>query len=335
MSQATWQPTKSDKSERLLHLTCALLVSPFGLTKDELFSAVKGYRDSIEKGTARSTVERMFERDKDELRDTGVLIQTFNPPLDSGNNQESRYRIPADAMTWPRPVSLSSRQLQLLHLAAQVWAQASLSTDANRAINRLRALGVAGQDNDIIGIAPRLKTHEPSFWKLNQAIEEARGVEFAYRKPGQSDFERRRVVPWSLQNIDGQWLLISFDLDRGEQRIFLLKRIVSRVTLAADEYEPVEPETLKVILDDLAQFTANQVAILEVKPDTEAWFHYADSNGHRTSHLQGNRVELQYQDLHLLADDLREYGNDVRVIEPAELAEAVRSGFQKVAADHA
>lgn len=335
MSQATWQPTKSDKSERLLHLTCALLVSPFGLTKDEIFSAVKGYRDSIEKGTARSSVERMFERDKDELRDTGVQIQTFNPPLETDNNQESRYRIPADAMTWPKPVSLSSRQLQLLHLAAKVWAQASLSTDANRAINRLRALGVAGQDSDIIGIAPRLKTHEPSFWKLNRAIEESRAVEFAYRKPGQANFELRKVVPWSLQNIDGQWLLISFDLIRAEQRIFLLKRIVSRVVISDDEYEPVDAETLNVVLADLAQFTANQVAVLDVKPDSEAWFHFADSSGRRNGNRNGNQIEIQYQDLHLLAADLREYGSDVRVVAPTELVEAVRSGFQKVAADHA
>jgi proteasome accessory factor B len=337
MPQASWQPTKSDKSERLLHLTCALLVSPYGLTKDEIFSAVKGYRDSLQKGTSRSSVERMFERDKDELRDTGVQIQTFNPPLDSENNQESRYRIPQDSLTWPKPISLNSRQLQLLNLAAQVWAQASLSTDANRAINRLRALGVAAQDSDIIGIAPRLKTHEPSFWKINQAIEASRSIRFDYRKPGQGKVESRHVVPWSLQNIDGQWLLISFDLDRGEQRIFLLKRIVSRVSITEDEYESADPESLKIILDDLANFTQGQVAELEIEPDSEAWFHFDSITASVTegSDLASNRFKIHYQDLYLLAEDLREYGTDVRVIEPVELAEAIRSGLMKVVADHA
>lgn len=331
MSQANWQPTKSDKSERLLHLTCALLVAPFGLSKDEIFSAIKGYRDSLAKGTSRSTVERMFERDKDELRDTGVQIQTFNRPLDGDNNQESRYRIAPDSLTWPTPVSLTGRQLQLLNLAAQVWAQASLSIDANRAINRLRALGVATQDDDIIGVAPRLKTHEPSFWKLNQAIDEGKSVEFSYRKPGENSHEIRKVVPWSLQNIDGQWLLISFDLNRGEQRIFLLKRIVSRVTITDDEYEPVDEDSLRVILDDLTQHTANQIAVLRVKPDSEAWFHFELAG----SGLEDGVLKLHYQDLHLLAEELREYGTDVQIIEPSDLALAVRLGFEQVANDHA
>lgn len=332
MSSETWQPTKSDKSERLLHLTCALLVSTFGLTKDELFSAVKGYRDSIEKGTSRASVERMFERDKDQLREAGVQVQTFNPPMDSDNNQESRYRIRPDSLTWPEPVSLTGRQLQLLRLASQVWAGASLSAEANRALDRLRALGIAAEENDVIGMAPRLKTHEPSFWKLNQAIEEGRSVEFLYRKPATMQSEPRHVVPWSLQNISGQWLLISFDLDRNAQRIFLLKRITSRVTITDQEYEPADLASLEIILADLAEHTKNQVAVLRVRPDSEASFHFAGEGG---AELNPETIQVHYQDLFLLAEELREYGSDIAVLSPPELAAEIRRGLEKVMADHA
>jgi predicted DNA-binding transcriptional regulator YafY len=54
--------TVSRKSERLINLTIALLATKRFITKSELFKTVEGYE-----GSAEST-ERMFERDKDDLR---------------------------------------------------------------------------------------------------------------------------------------------------------------------------------------------------------------------------------------------------------------------------
>ena len=327
-----WQPSKSDKSERLLHLTCALLAAPYPLTKDEIYSAIKGYRDSLSQGTDRRSVDRMFERDKDDLRQTGIRVATHIPAHEMENNTETRYFIAEETFVWPKQVELSQRQLQMLQLAAQAWAQASLSSDANRALNRLRALGLPTDTSGLVGLAPRIRTHEPSFWPLNEAIELGRMVTFSYRKPGEVVASERRVVPWSLQNIDGQWLLISYDLDREDARNFLLKRIVSKVIISEEEYERPPQSNIDTVLAELDEHTASQVATLRVKPDSEAWFHFElDLPG---SNIAGE-FELRFQDLHLLAEDLREYGSDVKVIRPAELIAAVKAGFEKVASDHA
>jgi predicted DNA-binding transcriptional regulator YafY len=40
-------------------------------------------------------------------------------------------------------------------------------------------------------------------------------------------------------------------------------------------------------------------------------------------------------DLHLLAEELRDFALDIKVIQPKELDEAIKSGFAKVASDHA
>ena len=59
----------SQKTERLINLTLALLATNRYLTKSEIFKSVTGYNGSPE------TMERMFERDKDELRNMGVEIE--------------------------------------------------------------------------------------------------------------------------------------------------------------------------------------------------------------------------------------------------------------------
>ena len=52
----------SEKNERLVNLTIALLATKKFLTKAQIFKAVSGYEGSPEAS------DRMFERDKEELR---------------------------------------------------------------------------------------------------------------------------------------------------------------------------------------------------------------------------------------------------------------------------
>ena len=59
----------AQKTERLINLTLALLATKKYLTKSEIFNTVAGYTGSPE------TMERMFERDKDELRELGIEIE--------------------------------------------------------------------------------------------------------------------------------------------------------------------------------------------------------------------------------------------------------------------
>jgi hypothetical protein len=77
--------TVSRKTERLVNLTIALLATKRYITKSEIFRTVDGYEGSDE------SKERMFERDKDDLRNLGIEIEvgTFDPLFED----ESGYRI--------------------------------------------------------------------------------------------------------------------------------------------------------------------------------------------------------------------------------------------------
>ena len=328
-----WAPTKSDKSERLLQITCALLFSERGLTKAELFRSIPAYVEALKAGTSDDSLNRMFERDKVDLKNTGIQVYTSNPNADA---EEIAYVVADDTFVWPKHTELSAKQLQLLELAAQVWSQASLEAEANQALVRLKALGVEPAASDLIGFAPRIETREPSFGPLNQAINELLEVTFSYRKPN-GEISRRQVQPWSLNNIDGQWLLQSFDVEHGEVRNFLLKRIVSKVQIVKDSeiertFNSPSDTELEFAFADLQKHIANQVCKLQVKKDSQAWFHFhLDDAEPGTS----GQVSFNFMDLSLLAEELRNFALDVKVLEPKELSELVRSGFEKVASDHA
>src|SRR6201993_4732748 len=80
------------KTERLLSLVVCLLSSQRYLTATQIRAAVPGYPDSFD------AFKRMFERDKEELRELGI-------PLDMGSNgpldEELGYRIPRQRYVLP------------------------------------------------------------------------------------------------------------------------------------------------------------------------------------------------------------------------------------------
>ena len=333
-----WKPAKTDKSERLFQLTCVLLYSERGLTKRELFHAVDAYRSDLQNSNEDDfALNKKFERDKSELREMGIQVTNSDQKSDP---DDMRYQIASDTFTWPEGVEFDAQQLQLLNLAAQVWAQASLSADANRGLVRLKGLGIEPAANDLVGFAPRLRTHEPSFLPLSQAIEERIEVSFDYRKPDGS-FAKRHVQPWLLRNIDSQWLLMCWDKDQKAARNFLLKRIVSKVVLRSEQvnekevalinFEAPSADLVAAAIKDLEEHTANQVATLRVNKDTQAWFHFHldDQSGETAD------VSISYMDLHLLAEELSEYALDLKVIAPQELAKVIRARFEAVANAHA
>ena len=321
-------PEKIDVSERLFNLTCALLVAGNGLSKSEIFATVQGYKETYLPGGDLTAINRMFERDKTLLSSAGILWRSYIPKEAMGDNQEYRYLIANEDFVWPKGLTLSSKQVALLNLAAKVWAKASLSPEANRAIHRIRAMGEKADGSSLIGIAPRIRTHEPSFLPLSTAIETCSRVSFDYLKPGESDFSVRNIEPWSLQNIAGQWLLIGFDLDREEPRNFLLRRIVSEIDIQDVSFDAPESAEITKTLADLELHKLSQTAKLKTSAASAAWFHF-DLAANQTE------FEVNFMDLYLFAEELMEFADEIEVIEPKQLADLIRENLQKVGDAHA
>jgi proteasome accessory factor B len=325
------------KPERLFNLTCTLLYATEGLTKNQILQTVRGYDNEYKEGGNNSTLERKFERDKKSLREVGIRIEPEIPDWEDQNNQVSRYKIERESFSWPSAVKLNARQLALLNLAAEAWAGGSLSSEASRGITKLRALGVVGQSSDIIGISPKIHTFEPSFKDIDFAISESQVISFDYRNPKTGEIETRVLQPWLMRQIAGAWLVLGFDEVRDAARNFMLRRIVSKVEVVTEGrearvFEMPEQSIIDAAVKDLDDHAKSQVAVLKVVQGSEAWFRYElDLASNKKDHL----LKLNYHDLYVLAEQLREYADQIEVIEPQELATLVEIGFRKVADLHA
>jgi proteasome accessory factor B len=69
------------------------------------------------------------------------------------------------------------------------------------------------------------KTDLAVFNSLSGAVLRQMEVEFAYRKPGESERSHRRVRPYHLAHRENLWYLIAFDVERSAMRTFALPRI--------------------------------------------------------------------------------------------------------------
>ena len=321
-------PAKIDLSERLFNLTCALLVSNQGLTKAEIFANVQGYKERYVQGGDNESLSRLFERDKVLLTKVGVAWRSFIPPEDMDDNQEYRYLIAIEDYVWPAGTTLTAKQVALMNLAAQVWAKASLSRDANSAIMRIRAMGEPADATSLIGIAPRIRTHELSFLPLSTAIESSSRVSFDYRKPDQAEPEVRNVEPWIIQNISGQWLLLGFDLDREEPRNYLLRRICSEVDIQDFTFDPPSKAEVNAAIAELDKHRSSAKAKIRVPAKSAAWFHF-------DLMPEQDLLEVSFMDIHLLAEELMEFVDHIEILSPPELADLMRTNLDAVRNSHA
>lgn len=329
-AQTDWKQEPDDQSERLYSLTLALVQTEVGLTKDEIFTSIRGYRLDLEKAGGfhgdLSALNKKFDRDKEKLRDLGVQIV----PAANSNEGDSdyRYRISRDIFEWPAGTSLSAKQLQLLELAASLWDRASLSPEATNAITRLRAISEPGDSSFSSGIAPRINTIEPSFSPLKKAIEEGVRVSFGYRRA--DGIEGTRIVePWQLTYVSGVWMLLGFDLERSAPRNFLLKRIHSKVTRTKEEIIKPTHTQIDDAKAELAKVFDSNRAVIKVRPGTTAAMHFETHNN------PSGEVQLNFYDISLLAEELMEFGNSVQVIAPTELADHIKRTLEQVVRSHA
>ena len=317
--------------ERLFSLVLALLATENGLTKTEILSTVQGYRQSFDHTGDNANLERKFERDKDDIRELGVPLETVQAPGDPGNNQNLRYRIPRGAYELPSEISFSAEETTLLNLAAMVWREGSLSAESRRALIKLRSLGVSA-DEPVIGYAPRLRVRDAAFEPLNAALGRNALVRFAYLKPGEAEARVREVAPLALVQHQGRWHLWAEEPGNPVRKTFLLRRIVSRVETTGKLFEAPEGDLSAVALRDLEDVWNRNTAVVEVEAGSDAATRLHKRRG--TVETAPGTLALHYADANILADELAGFGPEVLVVSPPTLRDAVRTRLERTAADH-
>lgn len=213
----------SRKNERLINLTIALLATKRYLTKSEIFRTIEGYEGSVE------SKERMFERDKDDLRRIGIIIDVKG--IDPGFEDEPGYRIHPESYSLNLG-DLNGSEIALLSLAAEAWRGAALGESAQSALVKLRSLGIASDFDALPNLSPKINITTANFVPLTRAIADRVVITFTYLSTRMEE-ELRNVKPFGLGSRHGNWYLVAFDNDRKDIRTFRLDRITGAVELVS------------------------------------------------------------------------------------------------------
>ena len=307
------------KTERLLNLVICLLATRRFLTVQQIRQAVPGYDAS----GSEEAFRRMFERDKEELRELGVPLETGTDAR--AHDDEVGYRIARGAYELPEVV-LEPDEAAALGLAARLWQSAPLAGATGSALLKLQAAGI-----DVTPVSgalePRVAASEPAFEPCLRAARERQPVRFAYRTLSRPQAEERRVEPWGVVSWHGRWYLVGHDRVRGASRVFRLSRVVGDVVADGEPGSVGVPDgvDLRAVVSDLAGEPVRATATLRVRTGA-GWALRQDAAATRPGDGDGagwDELDLGYSDPERLADRVTGFGADVVVLRPPEAVEAV------------
>ncbi|GAA3468908.1 helix-turn-helix transcriptional regulator [Nonomuraea roseola] len=302
------------KTERLLNLVICLLATRRPLSAEQIRQAVPGYdRDGDE------AFQRMFERDKNELREIGIPIEVHRDPWED----EPGYRIQREAYELPE-ITLEPDEAAVLGLAAQVWQRASLAEAASGALLKLRAGGVATDAGPGEALELRVDTRDPSFPALWEAVRDRRVVRFDYRPAAGESVRTRTVEPWGVISRRGKWYVAGFDRDRHAPRVFRLSRITGQVAPVGRPGVVEVPEgvDLREMVGFPEEAMQERTAVLEVRQGACEGLRQVARAVHE-GREGWDTVELVFADPERLAGWIASLGADVRVVGPPDAREAV------------
>ena len=313
-------PTVSRKIERLINLTIALLATKRYLTKSEIFRTVEGYEGSAE------TKERMFERDKDDLRSLGITIDvgSFDPLF----NDEAGYRIKSESYQLDLG-AITSTEMSLLSLAADAWQGAAFAEQTQSAILKLSSIGVPADPIDIPGFSPKLSNSSKDLETISGAIGGSDYLIFDYLSPSLLS-ERREVIPIALSNKSGFWYVSGVDKAVQEVRTFRLDRVQGAITVLKNKEDFEFPTDFE--LDQTVASSAIRFAIIDVRK----------GKGHAIRALatsvtdlgEWDQIKVPIYTIEYLTAQILWHGDDVFVHEPVDLRENVVQQLEALVLNH-
>lgn len=318
------------RTERLVNLVICLLSTRRFLTAAQIAVTVAGYEHDPDDPREHDAFQRKFERDKAELRELGVPLETGTT---SAFDTEPGYRIARREYALP-DIPLEPDEAAAVGIAARLWRHAGLAAAASSGLAKLRAAGIDVDPQATLGVEP-VVTVDPAFAPLSAAARDRRTVGFDYRVPQGDAPTGRRLQPWGVVCWRGRWYVVGHDLDRDAPRCFRLSRIVGTVRLIGEPGAFTPPAGVDLI-SHVARWSGpvehTGRATVLARPGRAAglrrWARQVIPGA------EGDRLVLPYADPEWLAATLVGYGPDVRVLDPPEVREAVIQRLKEIVARH-
>jgi proteasome accessory factor B len=305
----------AERTERLINLVICLLHTRSFISAERLRDTIPGYGDAA----SDEAFKRMFERDKEDLRDLGIPLETGSL---SGWDDEVGYRIARNDYALPE-LTLEPDEAAAVGLAARMWSSAAMGASATRALRKLEAAGVEITPLPE-GLQPGVGNAGSALPTVAEAARTGRRLRFDYRGAADAAAVARQIEPWGLVWWHGRWYLVGHDLDRDAARVFRLSRIVGEPVAEGPPGAVTIPEgvDLAMLVSESDPAGGDVVAQVRVRRDRaiglrrQAVDVTEDGDG-------WDVLSLPCPDPYRLADQVLHYGPDAVIVSPAEARDAL------------
>jgi predicted DNA-binding transcriptional regulator YafY len=254
------------KLQRWIDLLAALLRRRYAVTFEQIREEVPAYAFREGDDAGKAAAQRMFERDKKELRAFGIPLQTITdeanevvgyrlPPRDfympylslvlDGRQTEPK-RVDRDGYRALERLAFEADELRAVVEAGARVRQLGDPTLADHAASALRKLAVdLPLDSGLVREAPEERIAAPAqtpaeiFDLLSDALERRKWVEFDYDSMSSARLTRRQAAPLGLFFLSQHWYLAA--AERGGERVknFRLSRMQN---VSVNAQKPGKPD---------------------------------------------------------------------------------------------
>jgi predicted DNA-binding transcriptional regulator YafY len=238
------------KVQRWLDLLAYLVGRRLPVTVDELMERIPAYAIKWKPGSEkdRASVRRTFERDKDELREFGIPIETVEFTINYGMERAQGYQLKRrdfylpylrllEQTAGPRPTAMGVAEFEIASedagLALNALRRISdvpsfpLQPEARSAFRKL-AFDLEPERFDrppVLDVGGPTDGDEGTLRVLSDALLAQKRVSFRYHGLSRNEETERDVAPYGLFFQRGNWYLIGHDNLRDAIRIFRTGRI--------------------------------------------------------------------------------------------------------------
>jgi len=321
-----------NKIERLINLTAYLLDSSKPITLEEL-------KETVYRGQSGGVaLRRMFERDKEELRDMGIDVKVVKR-----GDEDPGYTIDRGDYYLPH-LDLTPEERVSLTMVSRLFLGSGtpFSGPAHSALLKLAF------DEDAAGVAVEeavphvhwvgVPGERAALTDILDGLVRRKLLSFSYRSLDATEPIEREVEPYGLFNRDGHWYLAGKCHLRGEIRCFKLDRISAEVTV--NKTAPRTPDFEVPPGFDIEKEANWDWPLPCEEEDVEARVRFSSrlAFAHTSTRaavmgLKRNRdgsLEVTYEvaDPENFVDRVLEFGTDAVILAPPELREMARERLE-------
>lgn len=206
-----------EQAERLMDLFGLLVRAKVPVSFDEIRGQIP---DAYTQGDIDSA-KRMFERDKDVLRELGVPIETRSK--DIWTEESNAYFVDPKLYYLPE-ISFSKDEAAALFVAAGASGEGDAEKGLRKLLSSVGSDPLDAPDQMVIVDSPELSGGLAT--RLSQAIAESRAVSFSYRS-ARGEASERTLDPYAIVWRSGHYYVVGMDHDRSEIRCFRVSRFAS------------------------------------------------------------------------------------------------------------